>query len=180
MPPRSKILSLPTDLQEALNARLVGTGFQNYQALATWLNRELEQRGLTLRVSAMSIHRHGEKFEEKLADLRLATEQAKALVQGAADDEGAINDAVLRLTQERLFTLLKEMDRIDPDKVNIAQLLRGIAQVSNATVPQKKWMVEVREKAKAAVKAIKKTAVKGGLSQAAIKEIEEQVLGIVR
>ena len=42
MPPRSKILSIPKELQEELNARLVANGFRDYEALADELIERLD------------------------------------------------------------------------------------------------------------------------------------------
>lgn len=180
MPPRSKVLSLPPDLQAALNARLVTSGFRNYEDLADWLNGELETRGLELRISHAAIHRHGVKFEERLERLRMATDQAKAIATGAEDDEGMVGDALVRLVQERLFSLLMDMGDIDPEKVNISGLLKGIADITKASVSQKRFMAEVREKVQAAAAAVTGVARQGGLSDEAIRQIEEQVLGIAR
>lgn len=180
MPPRSKILSMPKDLQEELNARLIADGFRNYEQLADWLNEELERRGMELRVTHSVVWRHGANYEEKLDKLRAATEQAKAIAEGAGDDEGALNDAVVRLIQERMFDLFMRMPDIDPDKVDLANLLKGIAQVTRASVSQKQFMQEVRKKANEAVKNINATAKKAGISEDTIRKIEEDVLGIVR
>ena len=180
MPPRSKVLSLPKDLQEALNARLVAEGFRNYEDLSDWLNNELATRGMELRISHAAIHRHGVKFEERLDRLRMATDQAKAISAGAGDDEGMVGDALVRLVQERLFTLLMDMGDIDPENVNVSGLLKGIADITKASVSQKKWMQEVREKARQAAKEITNIAKKGGLSEETIRQIEQQVLGIPR
>lgn len=101
MAQRSSLLELPDDLRKQLNARLVAKGFSNYDGFAQWLNNELETRGLELRVSRSAIHRHGQKFEDKLETLRVATEQAKAISEGAEDDEGTMNDALIRLIQTK-------------------------------------------------------------------------------
>lgn len=178
MPPRSKILSMPRELQEELNARLVAGGFKDYEALAQWLNIELQARGLALTVSHMAVPRHGEKFAERLERLRLATDQAKALADGAGDDEGAMSDALVRLVQERLFTLLMEMGDIDPKKVNISGLLKGIAQITKASISQKQWMVEIQGKIKAAAERATGVATRGGLSADAVDAIKREILGI--
>ena len=182
MPPRSKILSMPKDLQEELNSRLVSEGFRNYEDLSEWLNDELEARGMELRVSHMAVHRHGEKFESKLEALRLATDQAKALAEGAQDDEGAMGDALVRLVQEKLFTLLMDMGEIDPKKVNISGLLKGIAQITRASVTQKKWMAEVRveleRKKSALAEEVSSITAEAGLSEEDAGIIKAKILGL--
>jgi hypothetical protein len=55
----------------------------------------------------MGLHRYGQDFAEQLDTLMLVTEQAKAVVEAAPDSEGAVNDALMRVTQEELFLILK-------------------------------------------------------------------------
>lgn len=180
MPPRSKILDLPEDLRAELDQRLINNGFSDFVALSEWLNDELEKRGLALRVGKNSIWRHGDKFADRLDSLKLATEQAKALAAESPDDEGAMSDALIKLTQEKLFNILVNLDTEDVSKINLSNLTKGIAQLTRATVSQKKWMAEVREKAKLAAESIKKKVRDAGMSDEAIELIENEVLQIAK
>lgn len=180
MPPRSKIIDLPDDLRDELNQRLINNGFSDFVALSDWLNSELEARDMVLRVSKNAIWRHGEKFSDRLDSLKMATEQAKALVESSPDDEGAVGDALIRLTQEKLFHILVNIDTEDVKKINLSNLTKGIAQLTRATVRQKEWMLEFRDKTKQAAEVIKKRAKKEGLSDDAIAAIENDVLQIAR
>jgi len=177
MPRRSSIYDLPDDLREALNAKLVATAFRDYRELEAWLGEELEARELELRVSKSALHRHGQRFAQKMEALRVATEQAKALAAGAEDDEGAMSEALLRLVQEKVFTLLMEME-IDPGKVNVSNLIKGIAQITKATVLQKKYTAEVRERAQKAAASVRAEGSRAGLSEDTIRHIEREILGI--
>lgn len=178
MPPRSFILALPDDLREALNARLVKEGFADYSGFAEWINQALAERGLELRVSRSAIHRHGQQFEEKLEVMRMATEQAKAIAEGASDNEGAMNEALIRLVQTKMFEALMEVEQKgDLGKIGIA-----IAHLSRASVTQKKWAEEARAKleaqkqqAAAKVEAITK---KRGLTADVAAQIRAEILGI--
>jgi hypothetical protein len=182
MPRRSKLLDLPSDLREAVNQRLVAGGFAGYEALAEWLNDELAARGLELRISKSAVHRHGEQFEAKLERLRVATEQARALADGAEDDEGAMNEALVRLVQTETFDVLMTLGEMEPEQKArvMGKLNVGIARIVRASVSAKKWRQEIREKARAAAEVIKETARRSGLSDDVIRTIEEQVLGISR
>lgn len=181
MPRRSSLLQIPTDLRERLNARLVQQGFADYDGLLDWLNVELETAGLELRISRTALWRHGQQFEERLEALRLATEQAKAISEGAEDDEGAMTDALVRLTQEKLFSVLMQV-QIDPEHIDINKVGRMIADLGRASITQKKHMREVREeiarKATAAAEKVAALTNKGGLSPEVAAQIRAEILGI--
>ncbi len=182
MPPRSKILDLPDDLRDELNQRLINNGFSNYEALADWINNELDQRDMLLRVTKNVIWRHGDKFQDKLDRLKTATEQAKALAEVAPDDEGAVSDALIRLTQERLFHVLVNLDPEDAKKINLANLTKSIAQLTRATVRQKEWMVETRERLEKSKQSVaddvESFATSKGMSDEDADVLKAKILGI--
>lgn len=169
---RSKVASLPAQVKTWLDAALVEGNFSGYEQLEA----ELKARGFG--ISKSSLHRYGSEFEKKLATLKLASEQAKAIVSSAPDDEGAVSEALMRLVQEKLFQVMLDF-KVDPDKpLNIAGAAKAVAELSRATVTQKKWQEEVRAKASAAADAAEKIAKKGGLSAASVDEIRRSILGI--
>jgi len=175
---RSSILSLPDDLRQALNARLVSSGFADYSALEEWLNGELEARGLELRVSRSAVHRHGQQFEEKLEALRVATEQAKAIAEGAEDDEGSMNDALIRLVQTKTFETLMALEEGQP----VHKIGLMVARLVRASVNQKKWASEYREKLEArkaaAAEKVEAITKKSGLTKDVAAQIRAEILGI--
>ncbi len=63
---------------------------------------------------------------------------------GVAIDDGAVNDALVRLTQEKLFTVLVDLE-VDPADVDIAKLAKAVAELGKASVAQKRWMAEARK-----------------------------------
>lgn len=172
MPPRSKISKLPNPVKDWLDKALAGNGFGDYELLAA----ELKERGYDISKSA--IHRYGQDFENRLGALRMASEQAKAIVQSSNDDEGAVSEALMRLVQEKLFQVMLEF-KVDPDKpLNIASAAKAVAELARATVSQKKWQAEVRAKAVVAADAVEAIAKKGGLSAEAMDQIRRGILGI--
>lgn len=186
MPRRSSLLQIPTELRERLNARLVQQGFSDYDGLLDWLHDELETAGLELRISRTALWRHGQKFEERLERLRLATERAKAITEGAEDDEGAMNEALVRLVQYENFELLEAMDEMELDPAERAKVLNklnmGIARIVRASVASKKWMHDMRDeiarKAAAAAEKVAALTNKGGLSPEVAAQIRAEILGI--
>lgn len=173
MPPRSKVELLPEAVRDELNKRLIANSFSDYVGLSDWL---MEQ-GFEIKKSALA--HYGAAFEERCAALRVATQQAKAIVAEVGDDEDAMSDALMSLAKERIFTILKDL-QVDPAKANLASITKAIAQLGRASVNQKKFATEVREKAKAAADAAAKIARKGGLSKEASDEIRAAILGIAK
>ena len=172
MAPRSKISKLPEAVKSWLDKALAANGFADYELLAA----DLKVRGFDISKSA--VHRYGQEFENRLSALRMASEQAKAIVESAPDDEGAVSEALMRLVQEKLFQTLLDF-KVDPDKpVNLAGAAKAVAELSRATVTQKKWQNEVRAKAAVAADAVEAIAKKGGLSAEAMDTIRRGILGI--
>ena len=134
---RSKVHSLPPELKEWLDAELVRRGFGDYAQLAA----DLKERGAELSKSALQ--RYGSPFEQRLAQLKMASEQAKALVDSAPDDEDKLGAAVVRLTQEKIFSVLMELD-IDPRDIDVNKLFKNAAEIGKASVTQKRLSLEVR------------------------------------
>jgi len=166
--PRSKISRLPDAVKSWLDRALADKGFADYELLAA----ELKTRGFDISKSA--VHRYGQEFETRLAALRMATEQARAISESIPDDAGAMNDALIRLVQQKAFDTLLKMEEGAPMK----EIGLMVARLSNATVKQKQWAIEVRAKATAAADAVEAIGKKGGLSPAALDMIRRGILGI--
>lgn len=137
MPPRSKVHSLPAELKEWLDNELMARGFSNYEQLAA----DLKARGAD--VSRSALQRYGSPYEKKLAQLKLAGEQARALVDAVPDEEDKLGAAVIRMTQEKIFNLLMELD-IDPTEVDVNKLFKNAAEIGKASVSQKRFSLEAR------------------------------------
>lgn len=171
MPAKSKVTSLPPEMKAWLDAELVRRGFQDYVQLAADLKAKGED------VSKSALHRYGSKFEERMAILRITTEQARAVVAASPDDEGAMNEALIRLTQDTLFGILVDL-KVDPKKVDVTKLTRAVAELARGSVTQKKWQTEVRSRAAAVADQIGKEAKRMGASDEVIQTWREKVLGV--
>ncbi|MEL7170786.1 MAG: DUF3486 family protein [Bacteroidota bacterium] len=170
MPPRSKVLDLPTGVKEELDRRLVAGGFQDYSGLAAWL----AEQGYELSRSA--VHRYGKTFEERLGALRVASEQAKIVVREMGDT-GEMGEALTAIAQERTFRLLMDME-IDPEEVDYPKLVRAIAQLNATNVQQKKWRDDVQQRARKAADEVDALTRKAGLSDDAAAAIRAKILGV--
>lgn len=173
---RSKIAMLPKAVKAWLDGALVDGNFSGYEALEA----DLKARGYDIGKS--SIHRYGSEFEKKLATLKIASEQARAICAASPDDEGSVSEALMRLVQEKLFQVMLDF-QVDPDKpMNIASAAKAVAELSRATVTQKKWRAETQEKLDAKLAAMEKTAssgAKAGYDLETLRRVREEIYGIV-
>lgn len=168
MPARSKVATLPPEVKAWLDGALAENSFSDYELLAD----ELKVRGYAISKSAL--HRYGQAFETRLSALKMASEQARAVVAAAPDEEGAVNEALMRLVQEHLFKLLMA----EEGEFDLPKVARAVAELGRATVTQKKWQAEVRARAEAAAAAVEKIAKKGGLSADSVDQLRREILGI--
>lgn len=168
MPPRSKVASLPKAVKAWLDKALAENSFSEYESLAA----ELSAQGFSISKSAL--HRYGQDFESKLSALKVASEQARAVVAAAPDEEGAVNEALMRLVQEHLFKLLMT----DGDKMDLPKVAKAVAELGRASVVQKKWQAEWKEKAEAVAARVDKIAKKGGMTAETANEIRSEILGM--
>ena len=168
MPPRSKVASLPKAVKAWLDKALAENNFSEYETLAA----ELLAQGFAISKSAL--HRYGQDFESKLSALKVASEQARAVVAAAPDEEGAVNEALMRLVQEHLFKLLMT----DGDNMDLPKVAKAVAELGKASVVQKKWQAEWKEKTEAAAARVEKIAKKGGLNADTVNEIRREILGM--
>jgi len=80
----------------------------------------------------------------------------------------------MRLVQEHLFKLLMS----DGDQMDLPKVAKAVAELGKASVVQKKWQAEWREKTEAAAARVEKIAKKGGLNAETVDEIRREILGM--
>jgi len=161
MAPRNKVFSLPPEVREELNEKLVSSGFQGYAGLADWLT----ERGFE--VSRSSVQRYGqdlqEEFEEAMGSVRRTTEMAKAMADAVEDDEGNLIDATARLVQEHLLRISLEFRKMEikPDAAahHLGKVAKALDSLGRLSLSQKKHARELLEQ--------KRTELEGKVDQAA-------------
>ena len=138
---------MPPDVRKWLEKTLVKRGFSGYKELESLM----KEKGFN--ISHGAIHRHGQKLERKLAALKASTEAAKLIAESAPDDADHRSAAVISLVQTELFEALLNLQEAEDDSVDASERIkllsnaaRAIAQASQASVNQKKWENEVRQK----------------------------------
>ncbi|NMM75357.1 terminase [Rhodococcus sp. SRB_17] len=179
MAPRSKVHTLPPELKEWLDAELIARGFGDYVQLAA----DLKARGAE--VSKSALQRYGSPFEQRMAQLKMASEQARALVDAAPDEEDKLGAAVVRMTQEKIFSLLMDLE-INPKDVDVNKLFKNAAEIGKASVTQKKFSLAVRKEIEDAArkKALEEAAQQAGetgrqhgLSAAGVDALRTAIMG---
>lgn len=179
MAPRSKVHTLPPQLKEWLDNELIARGFGDYVQLAA----DLKARGAE--VSKSALQRYGSPFERSLAKVKMASEQARALVDAAPDDEDKLGSAVVRVTQQKILNLLMDID-IDAEDVDINKLFKNAAEIGKASVTQKKFSLAVRKEIEEAArkKALEDAAQQAsetgrqhGLSAAGVDALRTAIMG---
>jgi hypothetical protein len=170
MAPRSKVVGLPKEVKAWLDNALIEANFGAYELLAA----TLQEKGFD--ISKSSLHRYGSVFETRLAALKIATEQAEAIAKSVPDEENALGDALLRVIQEKTFSMLMTME--NPDKVSFAALAKIATEVGFASTNVKEFRSKTKAKAKEAAAAVSKIVKKAGLTDDAIDTIKRQILGI--
>lgn len=174
MAARSKVELLPEAVRTELEQRLIASSFSGYEALAEWL----QEQGFEIHKAA--VHRFGQKFEERVRALKAATDQARAIVEASPDDDGAMNEALVRLSQQKAFDLLIDLE-IDPESIDFPKLMRAISDMNRSSVALKKYAAEVKSRAAAAADRVAekiKAAERKGMSAAVAEEIRREILGI--
>lgn len=168
MAPRSKVLQLPVEVKAWLDQALAENNFSEYE----FLSAELAERGFAISKSALN--RYGQDFEMRLSSLKMASEQAKAVVLAAPDEEGAVNEALMRLVQEHLFNLLMA----EGGKIDLPKVAKAVAELGRASIAQKKWSAEHRKATleEAAVVA-GDVAKKQGLSSGGVEALRAAIMG---
>ncbi len=169
MPQRSAVTQLPDAVRTELEKRLLRGGFAGYVALADWLGEQGYQIGKS------AVHRYGQAFARRMSALKIATDQAKALAEESSDDEGAMNEALIRLVQTRTFEILIALDE-DAKSADLAKIGRMVADLARSSIGQKKWAETVRNKLQAKLDAY---AGRSGLSGQQAEDLRRELLGVV-
>jgi hypothetical protein len=172
MPAPAKIDTLPAEDRNWLEKKLIEQGFGGYDALAEML----AERGI--QISKSSIHRFGQDFKQRLEAIKRRTEMACALRDHLGDDSGAMTDALNRMMQDKLFTVLEGIDAQLAEPKDLASLTRAIADLARASISQKKWQDEVRQKVEAVATEVTKIATSEGVGAESITFIRRKILGI--
>jgi hypothetical protein len=167
---RSSVELLPEETKAELNKRLVQSAFSGYESLADWL----EEKGY--KISKSSVHRYGSKLQEQMESIAQTTEAAKYLIESIPDDEGSVNEALLRLATDKLFKFFRDTDLTEPK--DIANLVRSVGDITRGSISSKKYRAEVKAKSEVTAKEVEDKVRSAGLDESTAAEIRQKILGI--
>jgi hypothetical protein len=180
MPRASKWDKLSPETRARITELLIEHGFSDY----VWLTEHIEDE-LGVDVGGKSaLQREGARLKRRIESVSASIEAAKAMNQAAKDDGNELGAAVISMVQADFMSILLELqdaeDEDDPeDRLKLrTKAAKAIAELARAGVAQKKWMLDVAAKAKAAADQVSKIAAKGGLSEEGQNEIRRRILGI--
>ena len=174
MPTPSTIGNLNAEDRAWLEKQLLEKNFADYDGLMALLT----EHGLEISRSALG--RFGKKYKEYIQDIKRSTDMAVMLSREVGDDANAVGDATMRMMQVELFEAIQNYDFSKLQDAKPHQLIAALADLNRATVGQKKWMAEVRTAVKAVAEEVEGKTRAAGLSQDAIDEIKNKILGIAK
>ena len=173
---------MPEEIRRALNERLLQNAFSDYRGLVDWLS------GQGFVISRGALHRYGKKFQERAEMVLFSAEQAKVLVAALDDEGGAMNEALLRLATEQVYTMLLD-SRGDDGKVTLtptelSKLLVGVGNITKASDIHQKRAKRVREemekRVRDAVQAADGIMKREGIPKEVAKVLREEFLGAIK
>ncbi len=175
MAPKSKISTMPPGVKSWLEKALIDRSFSGYKELESLLKTQ------GFDISHASIHRYGQKLEQRLAAIKASTEAAKLIAEAAPDNEDHRSAAVMSLVQTSLFDALldlQEAAELEPSEriPLLSKAAQGFAKLADASINQKRWEEEVKKK----FAALEKTAQtqKKWLDPETLKYIRETIYGV--
>mgnify|MGYP000194572612 CR=1 FL=1 len=170
----SKVDSLPDEEKAWLEEQLIAHNFGSYDKLITILNK----RGYVISRSALG--RWGKSFKNRMEKIKQRLEMAKAAADYLGDDEGSTNDYLMRLMQSKLMEVMEALDESenDLDPKQLSLLTRAIADISRASVTQKKYMDEVKERVSKTAESVSEMVSSSGISNDTVNKIKNKILGI--
>ncbi|EJX0630344.1 DUF3486 family protein [Salmonella enterica] len=180
---RSTIDKLPEDVRRWLERALTESGFSGYADLEALMR----EKGFVISKSA--IHRYGQKIERRFGAIRAATEAARMLTEGAADDQDARSEAVIALIQTELFDSIVQLQEAEEGEIDpqervalLSKVAKNVATLSRASVNLKKFQQELREKIAAKMDALEAESKSGSgrIDAETLRRVREEIYGIVK
>jgi len=117
-------------------------------------------------------------FEDRLLDIARATAMAGEVAKSAGEDPTGLNEAALRLAQEKLFTILVEADPGQDPWETLPKITRAVADLSRTAFIQMKMKDEIKKKLAAKVDSIEQGAKGGPKLKEALEQVRKVIYGL--
>ncbi len=157
----SKIERLPPEIKRAVNDLLVGGA--TYDQIVAWLREKGEA------ISHSAVGRYGKGFDVKLQNLRLAREQAQAIVSQIGDRPATeLQEAAQQLAVQKLLEHLLEVGSFEELKTK--DVFQAVAALGRSTAGIEKVKQDYARKTAKAVDAAARRVNLTDEQKAAIRE----------
>lgn len=168
----SKIAALPGAINTEVN-RLLTTPGWTYEKIAD----HLKQLGHP--VGKSSVGRYGQDFLSRLQDLKEVKEQAKAIVEETGGTGMEMEEAAAQIALQRVMEFLLNLKQADMEGEQVNKMISALARLQASGASRENVKI-IKKKAEQAVKAVNAIGKQKGLTPETIKQIEEEILGLVR
>jgi uncharacterized protein DUF3486 len=138
---RNLILRMDPKLKQELDQKLRYHSFRSWRALAAWL----AECGFT--ISHQALWKYGNYFHRRLQALKIATAQAKVIVEETGCDSEDVEKALLQLVQTELFNVLVSVQeaklKLEPSA--LYAIARATASLITARVSAARLNEQIRK-----------------------------------
>nr|SAY44540.1 Uncharacterised protein [Serratia marcescens] len=179
MAPRSHIEVLPQPVREWLDRALTERNFSGYRELETLLR----EKGYS--IGRAQISRYGQKVQRRFAAIREATEMARIITEGAADDEDHRSEAIIATLQADMITALIDVRELDDDKINpaaraalLAKVSKDVSPLLRSSLSLKRFQAEVNAKLDELEQEVRNND--GRVSLETVQRVRSQIYGIIK
>lgn len=160
--------TLPQELVEMVNQKLVGG--HTYKEITEYLSK------LGHEISQAAIGRYGKDFLSKLEKLKLVKEQARAILTETDGLSLEMEEASVQIALQKIMEFLMELDDLQGEKAS--KIMTALARLQSSSVSRERLKMDFRRKAQEAAEDVQKIVKQNGLSDAAVEEIRNRILGI--
>ena len=181
----SAIDMLPDDVRDWIDAQIVANNFSQYEAL----QEVIRERGFSIGKS--QIHRRGQAIERRMAAIKSSVEASKLIIQATGDDKDVMSESLIALIQSSMFeTIINIQEATGDDELSdedrldrFSKASKSIADLSRASVNQKKWRLEVEAQVRQKLLAeqaeeIDRTVQSGGMNEEQALFWRKKFLGV--
>lgn len=188
MAPPSKISQLPQDLRDALVARIMESGFSDYDGHTSWLGEELERRGIEVEggISRAAIHREGRKLED-IGERVKAMQMMQAGWQQQMGNRGIgeLGRVLNAQLQGLAFALTQDVaeGKVEMDVDFLKGMSQTLMRLERSAEINEARDQKIREEERQlaneeAARKVEKIARKGGMTKTTADAIRREILGI--
>lgn len=174
----SKVGQLPQALREAINSAIAAG--KTYDDLAGMVDTWVAQGAVAPAAapSRAAVARYGKHYMARMEQLHLVREQAKSIVSAAGSDGMALDEAATNLVLNEIMSIFMSRDpKNGVPAADVARIAAGLGKLQSSSVQREKLKTDFETRAKHAAKQATQVMKRAGISQKAIDEVEQILMG---